>query len=170
MKAVAYILLVLHRSSRMTWTRRARSRLCPSCRSCWSTRARFTATSIHRVSHTFSISAVCHCLQRLARFHSARELTALSHPAFAVSICCPSRAAFFRAQVAHNTNITDVVRPFGGFEVFCEKGYNGHWLPTYLQEAGMDTYYVGKMSVDSSRSMSGHPNADASIDVQNERE
>lgn len=63
-----------------------------------------------------------------------------------ISVCCPSRSSFFRAQAAHvslafprehgsrdwvlicwncvvqNTNITSVAVPYGGWEVFVEKG------------------------------------------------
>ncbi|ORY86729.1 putative arylsulfatase precursor [Leucosporidium creatinivorum] len=66
-----------------------------------------------------------------------------------ISVCCPSRTSFLRAQAAHNTNITSVVAPWGGWEVFNEKGYNGHYLPSFLQDAGYSTYYTGKL-------MNGH--------------
>ncbi len=60
-----------------------------------------------------------------------------------ISVCCPSRSSFFRAQAAHvgctlpnvshhpmadrrgrtqNTNITSVSLPYGGWELFAEKG------------------------------------------------
>ncbi|GAA6007187.1 hypothetical protein JCM10207_001537 [Rhodosporidiobolus poonsookiae] len=66
-----------------------------------------------------------------------------------ISVCCPSRSSFLRAQCAHNTNITSVQPPWGGWTVFNEKGYNGHYLPTFLQAAGYNTYYSGKL-------MNGH--------------
>ncbi|GAA5891490.1 hypothetical protein JCM6882_004489 [Rhodosporidiobolus microsporus] len=66
-----------------------------------------------------------------------------------ISVCCPSRTSFLRAQCAHNTNITSVMPPWGGWTIFNEKGYNGHWLPTFLQKAGYYTSYVGKL-------MNGH--------------
>ncbi|KAK4047632.1 hypothetical protein OIV83_005290 [Microbotryomycetes sp. JL201] len=62
-----------------------------------------------------------------------------------VSSCCPSRASFLRAQEAHNTNVTSVRLPYGGWQVFNEFGYNGHWLPNFMQNAGYGTYYVGKL-------------------------
>lgn len=40
------------------------------------------------------------------------------------SLCCPSRTAFMRAQYAHNHNVTTVAAPYGGWEVFCQYGYN----------------------------------------------
>ncbi|SCZ95918.1 BZ3500_MvSof-1268-A1-R1_Chr8-1g09882 [Microbotryum saponariae] len=66
-----------------------------------------------------------------------------------ISVCCPSRTSFLRAQAAHNTNITSVMAPWGGWEIFNEKGYNSHYLPSFLQEAGYSTRYVGKL-------MNGH--------------
>ncbi|SGY80919.1 BQ5605_C009g05404 [Microbotryum silenes-dioicae] len=66
-----------------------------------------------------------------------------------VSLCCPSRTSFLRAQAAHNTNITSVIAPWGGWGVFCEKGYNSHYLPSFMQSAGYSTRYVGKL-------MNGH--------------
>ncbi|GAA6005584.1 sulfatase family protein [Rhodotorula paludigena] len=62
-----------------------------------------------------------------------------------ISICCPSRSAFLRAQVAHSTNITDVRAPYGGWPLFNEFGYNGHWLPSFLEQAEYDVRYVGKL-------------------------
>ncbi|GAA6041490.1 hypothetical protein JCM8097_001902 [Rhodosporidiobolus ruineniae] len=66
-----------------------------------------------------------------------------------ISVCCPSRTSFLRAQCAHSTNITSVQPPWGGWTVFNEKGYNGHYLPSFLQAAGYNTYYTGKL-------MNGH--------------
>ncbi|KDE06712.1 hypothetical protein MVLG_03058 [Microbotryum lychnidis-dioicae p1A1 Lamole] len=66
-----------------------------------------------------------------------------------VSLCCPSRTSFLRAQAAHNTNVTSVIPPWGGWGVFSEKGYNSHYLPSFLQSAGYSTRYVGKL-------MNGH--------------
>ncbi|GAA5864377.1 hypothetical protein JCM8547_005802 [Rhodosporidiobolus lusitaniae] len=66
-----------------------------------------------------------------------------------ISVCCPSRSSFLRAQCAHNTNITSVMPPWGGWTVFNEKGYNGHYLPSFLQQAGYSTRYTGKL-------MNGH--------------
>ncbi|KAF9261445.1 alkaline phosphatase-like protein [Marasmius fiardii PR-910] len=62
-----------------------------------------------------------------------------------VSLCCPSRVSLLRAQHAHNHNVTYIGGIFGGYHVFCEKGYNGKYLPAYLQEVGYGTYYTGKL-------------------------
>ncbi|KAL8283402.1 hypothetical protein RQP46_005812 [Phenoliferia psychrophenolica] len=77
-----------------------------------------------------------------------KEGTQFTHSYAPISVCCPSRTSLLRAQAAHNTNITSVVAPWGGWEVFNEKGYNGHYLPSFLQEAGYDTYYTGKLMND----------------------
>lgn len=61
-----------------------------------------------------------------------------------VSICCPSRVSLLRTQLAHNHNITYVMAPWGGWDVFNDYGYVGHTLPDFLQQAGYDTYYTGK--------------------------
>ncbi|KAK7034486.1 hypothetical protein VNI00_012333 [Paramarasmius palmivorus] len=62
-----------------------------------------------------------------------------------VSLCCPSRVSLLRAQYAHNHNITYVGGPYGGYHLFCEKGQNDAYLPVFLQEAGYNTYYTGKL-------------------------
>ncbi|KAH7323160.1 sulfatase [Stachybotrys elegans] len=62
-----------------------------------------------------------------------------------VSLCCPARVSILTGQTAHNHNITDVVYPDGGYPKFFEQGYNEDYLPIWLQEAGYNTYYVGKI-------------------------
>ncbi|KIY46643.1 sulfatase [Fistulina hepatica ATCC 64428] len=66
-----------------------------------------------------------------------------------MSLCCPSRVSLLRAQHSHNHNVTYTGLPWGGYVVFCEKGYNGYSLPSFLQAAGYSTYYTGKL-------MNGH--------------
>ncbi|KIN03345.1 hypothetical protein OIDMADRAFT_51314 [Oidiodendron maius Zn] len=52
-------------------------------------------------------------------------------------------------KAAHNTNITDLHPPYGGYPKFIHEGYNKKWLPVWLQNAGYKTYYTGKL-------MNGH--------------
>ncbi|KAI1330737.1 alkaline-phosphatase-like protein [Xylariaceae sp. FL0255] len=62
-----------------------------------------------------------------------------------VAICCPSRANMWTGRAAHNTNITDVAPPFGGYTRIVEQGINDDYLPVWMQQAGYNTYYVGKL-------------------------
>ena len=64
--------------------------------------------------------------------------------------------------MAHNTNVTDVGPPYGkyrtsclvrvllirivgGYRKFIDQGLNDHYLPVWLQDAGYNTYYTGKL-------------------------
>lgn len=46
---------------------------------------------------------------------------------------------------AHNTNVTDVNPPHGGYPKFVANGFNDAYLPLWMQDAGYDTYYIGKL-------------------------
>ncbi|OQE40896.1 hypothetical protein PENCOP_c005G05554 [Penicillium coprophilum] len=61
------------------------------------------------------------------------------------ALCCPSRVSLWTGRQAHNTNVTDVSPPYGGYPKFVERGFNDDFLPLWLQDAGYDTYYTGKM-------------------------
>ncbi|KAJ5761772.1 uncharacterized protein N7511_005154 [Penicillium nucicola] len=61
------------------------------------------------------------------------------------ALCCPSRVSLWTGRQAHNTNVTDVSPPYGGYPKFVERGFNDAFLPVWLQQAGYDTYYTGKM-------------------------
>lgn len=61
------------------------------------------------------------------------------------ALCCPSRVSLWTGRQAHNTNVTDVFPPYGGYPKFVERGFNENFLPVWLQQAGYDTYYVGKL-------------------------
>ncbi|RDW80161.1 arylsulfatase-2 [Coleophoma cylindrospora] len=61
------------------------------------------------------------------------------------AVCCPSRVTLWTGKAAHNTNITDVNPPYGGYGRFIEQGFNDKYLPVWLQEAGYNTYYTGKL-------------------------
>ncbi|KAK4152205.1 hypothetical protein C8A00DRAFT_44705 [Chaetomidium leptoderma] len=61
------------------------------------------------------------------------------------AICCPSRVSLWTGKLAHNTNVTDVNPPYGGYPKFVNQGLNDAYLPLWLQQAGYDTYYTGKL-------------------------
>ncbi|KAF8849477.1 Arylsulphatase [Acephala macrosclerotiorum] len=61
------------------------------------------------------------------------------------AVCCPSRVTLWTGKAAHNTNITDVNPPYGGYPKFVTQGFNEAYLPVWLQNAGYNTYYTGKL-------------------------
>ena len=62
-----------------------------------------------------------------------------------VALCCPSRASLWTGRAAHNTNVTDVAPPFGGWPKIAAEGWNDNNLFVWMQEAGYNTYYTGKL-------------------------
>ena len=83
--------------------------------------------------------------------------------------CCPSRVSFLTGMAGHNTNVTDVKPPYGriappssflricspdptrigGYSKFVSQGFHENYFPVWMQEAGYNTYYAGKL-------MNGH--------------
>lgn len=63
----------------------------------------------------------------------------------AVAICCPSRVNLWTGQLAHNTNVTDVTPPYGGYPKFVSQGYSEKHLAYWMQQSGYNTYYSGKL-------------------------
>ena len=79
------------------------------------------------------------------------------------ALCCPSRVALWTGRQAHNTNVTDVNPPWGekpliipverirklillgGYPKFVSQGFNDDWFPVWMQDAGYNTYYTGKL-------------------------
>ncbi|KAJ5231749.1 arylsulfatase [Penicillium citrinum] len=61
------------------------------------------------------------------------------------AICCPSRVSLLTGRLAHNTNVTDVSPPYGGYLKFVERGFNENYLLVWLQNAGYNTLYTGKL-------------------------
>ncbi|KAI1272988.1 arylsulfatase-like protein [Xylaria sp. FL0933] len=61
------------------------------------------------------------------------------------ALCCPSRVSLWTGKAAHNTNVTDVLPPHGGYPKFISQGLNDKYLPVWLQDAGYNTYYTGKL-------------------------
>ncbi|KAH8728591.1 arylsulfatase precursor [Phaeosphaeriaceae sp. PMI808] len=84
--------------------------------------------------------------------HFSQEGTWFKKHFCTVALCCPSRVSFLTGKAVHNTNVTDVSAPYGGYPRFIEEGFNDNYLPVWLQEAGYNTYYTGKM-------MNGHSTA-----------
>ncbi|KAI9271333.1 arylsulfatase [Sporodiniella umbellata] len=62
-----------------------------------------------------------------------------------ISVCCPSRVSLLRGQYSHNTNITDVSPPYGGYNRFNGLKLGEDYLPLWLQNAGYNTNYIGKL-------------------------
>ena len=62
-----------------------------------------------------------------------------------VALCCPSRATLWTGQAAHNHNVTNVAPPHGGYPKVVEQGINDDNLFVWMQQAGFNTYYVGKL-------------------------
>jgi N-acetylglucosamine-6-sulfatase len=61
------------------------------------------------------------------------------------ALCCPARANIWTGRMPHNTNITNVSPPYGGYPKVVSAGWNDNYLPLWMQDAGYDTYYVGKL-------------------------
>ncbi|KAI6789387.1 Arylsulphatase [Hortaea werneckii] len=81
------------------------------------------------------------CLQE----HLVKKGTSYDRHYCTVALCCPSRASLLTGKAAHNVNVTDVNPPFGGYPKFVSQGFNSAYLPLWLQEAGYNTYYTGKL-------------------------
>ena len=62
-----------------------------------------------------------------------------------VSLCCPSRVSLWTGRHAHNTNVTDVGGPGGGWKQIQAVGLYNKYLPVWLQDSGYNTYYSGKL-------------------------
>ncbi|TEA12122.1 Arylsulfatase [Colletotrichum sidae] len=61
------------------------------------------------------------------------------------AICCPARVSLWTGKAAHNINVTDIFAPYGGYFKFVNEGHNENYLPVFLQDAGYNTYYTGKL-------------------------
>ncbi|KAB8076580.1 alkaline-phosphatase-like protein [Aspergillus leporis] len=81
--------------------------------------------------------------------HMRDKGTTFNNHFVTTALCCPSRVSLWTGRLAHNTNVTDVHPPLGGYPKFINQGFNDNFLPVWLQQAGYDTYYTGKM-------MNGH--------------
>ncbi|KAI9050293.1 hypothetical protein LZ554_005460 [Drepanopeziza brunnea f. sp. 'monogermtubi'] len=79
------------------------------------------------------------------RKHLLEQGTYFSKHYCTTALCCPSRVTLWTGKAAHNTNITDVNPPYGGYPKFVTQGFNKNYLPVWLQKAGYNTYYTGKL-------------------------
>ncbi|KAL7910890.1 Arylsulphatase [Trichoderma velutinum] len=77
--------------------------------------------------------------------HLVHQGTTFEKHYCSTAICCPSRVSLWTGQLAHNTNVTNVNPPWGGYPKFVQNGYNDHHLALWLQQSGYNTYYVGKL-------------------------
>ncbi|KAL2867830.1 sulfatase family protein [Aspergillus lucknowensis] len=77
--------------------------------------------------------------------HLKQKGTFFSNHFVTTALCCPSRVSLWTGRQAHNTNVTDVSPPYGGYPKFVDRGFNENFLPVWLQSAGYDTYYTGKL-------------------------
>jgi N-acetylglucosamine-6-sulfatase len=81
----------------------------------------------------------------LVQKHLSAKGTTYSNHFTTTAICCPSRVSLWTGKQPHNTNVTDVHPPYGGYPKFVSQGLNENYLPVWLQEAGYNTYYTGKL-------------------------
>ncbi|OBT43077.1 hypothetical protein VE00_05541 [Pseudogymnoascus sp. WSF 3629] len=81
----------------------------------------------------------------LLRKHLIEKGTQFTKHYCTTAICCPSRVTLWTGKAAHNTNVTDVSPPYGGYPKFVSQGLNKNYLPVWLQQAGYNTYYTGKL-------------------------
>ncbi|KAF2214407.1 hypothetical protein CERZMDRAFT_37524 [Cercospora zeae-maydis SCOH1-5] len=77
--------------------------------------------------------------------HITEQGTTFGRHYCTVAQCCPSRVTIWTGKTAHNTNVTDVNPPYGGWPKFVTQGFNSAYLPIWLQELGYATYYIGKL-------------------------
>ncbi|KAH8653756.1 arylsulfatase precursor [Xylariales sp. PMI_506] len=77
--------------------------------------------------------------------HFTEQGTTFSNHFATVSLCCPSRVSLLTGRAAHNTNVTDVGGPYGGYPKFVSEGWNDNYLPLWLQAEGYNTYATGKI-------------------------
>lgn len=81
----------------------------------------------------------------LLQKHLVDQGTTFTRHYCTIAICCPSRVNLWTGQLSHNTNVTDVSPPYGGYPKFVSEGYSNRHLAVWMQESGYNTYYVGKL-------------------------
>ncbi|KAI1395936.1 Arylsulphatase [Hypoxylon fuscum] len=81
----------------------------------------------------------------LVKKHLLERGTSFKKHYATTAVCCPSRVTLWTGRFAHNTNVTDVSPPYGGYPKFVSQGFNDNYFPVWLQQAGYNTYYTGKL-------------------------
>ncbi|KAH8176395.1 sulfatase domain-containing protein [Sarocladium implicatum] len=81
----------------------------------------------------------------MVRRHLTEKGTTFARHYVTTAVCCPSRVNLWTGRASHNTNITDVKPPYGGYAKFVANGFNEDYLPVWLKEAGYNSYYIGKL-------------------------
>ncbi|KAI0914044.1 alkaline-phosphatase-like protein [Ustulina deusta] len=81
----------------------------------------------------------------LVKKHLIEQGTSFNKHYCTTAICCPSRVTLWTGKTPHNTNVTDVNPPYGGYPKFVAQGFNDDYFPVWLQQAGYNTYYTGKL-------------------------
>ncbi|KXJ88871.1 alkaline-phosphatase-like protein [Microdochium bolleyi] len=81
----------------------------------------------------------------LIKKHLGDHGTTFSKHFCTTAVCCPSRVSLWTGMLAHNTNVTDVHPPYGGYPKFVRQGLGDRYLPVWLQQSGYNTYYTGKL-------------------------
>ncbi|CAO3629163.1 unnamed protein product [Cunninghamella blakesleeana] len=77
--------------------------------------------------------------------HLVKQGTTYQNHYATIAVCCPSRVSLLRGQYSHNTNITDVNPPYGGYTRFNKLNLGESTLPVWMQQAGYSTHYIGKL-------------------------
>ncbi|OJJ32243.1 hypothetical protein ASPWEDRAFT_139929 [Aspergillus wentii DTO 134E9] len=95
-----------------------------------------------------------------AKKYLTDEGTFFNHHYATVALCCPARASLWTGKAAHNTNITNLGPPYGGFKKFIDEGYNEKWLPVWMKNGGYETYFTGKL-------MNGHDTKNYDLQLKN---
>lgn len=81
----------------------------------------------------------------MSQEHLVQKGTTYPNHFCSVALCCPSRANLWTGRMPHNTNVTDVTPPYGGYPKVVQAGWNDNYLPLWMQDAGYNTYYAGKL-------------------------
>ncbi|PYH98424.1 Arylsulphatase [Aspergillus ellipticus CBS 707.79] len=77
--------------------------------------------------------------------HLVQQGTFYTNHFVTTALCCPSRVSLWTGKQAHNTNVTEIYPPYGGYPKFVAEGHHTNWLPLWLQSSGYTTYYTGKL-------------------------